>query len=267
MPEMEFRWPDGIGIDFIWLQIWGYVGWPNDDKERAARMGRYFLRQLAAVSSDQFTIKSPTIHVTYNLRAAGPKVRKELFASARRASLEALEEFDLFQALLSASGTSAFPMSEIVTTGFIMLLIRSIDVRYPELRGGSIRKAVFLTEDIARKQSGGVLIRNERDIRRTWAKFRDVAHLAAATVFRGITAKEVKSLETCDDLPIFLAIARDFEQFGTTFYPHARKHPLLDQKTIWSVPKDMLLPDAGGALTIPLEEMDLAFLQNYKVWI
>ncbi|HEY3616102.1 MAG TPA: hypothetical protein VGK96_04770 [Candidatus Sulfotelmatobacter sp.] len=183
MPEMEFRWPDGIGIDFIWLQIWGYVGWPNDDKERAARMGRYFLRQLAAVSSDQFTIKSPTIHVTYNLRAAGPKVRKELFASARRASLEALEEFDLFQALLSASGTSAFPMSEIVTTGFIMLLIRSIDVRYPELRGGSIRKAVFLTEDIARKQSGGVLIRNERDIRRTWAKFRDVAHLAAATVF------------------------------------------------------------------------------------
>jgi hypothetical protein len=73
------------------------------------------------------------------------------------------------------------------------------------------------------------------------------------------------SLETCEDLPIFLAIARDFEEFGTSFYPHARKHPLLNQKTIWSVPKDMLLPDNGETFTIPLDEMDLAFLHNYKV--
>jgi hypothetical protein len=264
MPEMEIHWPDGIGIDFIWLQIWGYLGWPADENERAARIGRYFLRQLAVLSQDEFTIMNP-MPVTYNLRAAGPEVRKQLFASSRRACLEALDEFGSFRAVMMAPGNSKLPMNEVLTTGFVLLVIRSIEERYPDLGGSSISKAVCLAEDLARKQKEGVLIKNERDIRRAWGKYKNVAHLAAASVFLGLKAKVIESLETGDNLPVFLSIAKSFENFGTTFYSHARKNTLLDQETIWSVPKRMLPADSEEAFTIPLEETDIAFLSNYRV--
>ena len=69
-----------------------------------------------------------------------------------------------------------------------------------------------------------------------------------------------------EGLSIFLAIAKDLENFGVSFYPHARDLALLDSKKVWSVPKrlPLRLPQLTGPAAPPIPDRDLAVLQDYR---
>jgi hypothetical protein len=267
MPEMTLRWPQAAGFNFLWLQIFGYMGWPHDQAERNARIARYFAEQLAGIA----TLSELEAEIAESInrfgldageadryRASATEMHRKFTEPARRECLDTLEEFGWFKALLSAPGNSRFPSTEVVTTGHIMITIRSIETRYPELRGGSVKKSAFLLEHTDGRN--GLIIRNERDIRRSWVRFKDIAHLAAAFVLTDI-AREDNELE---ELLVFLMIARDFEKFGVSFYPHAQKSTLLNPEKIWVVPTNLCLPDCRVPVAPPLHEVDLAILQAYR---
>jgi hypothetical protein len=270
VPEMDIRWPEAAGFDFLWLQILGYMGWPHNEAERSARIARYFAEQLASLGTrkakeskiekdiSQLRLEK---HEPDRFRSSAMELDRKYVEPARHEVLQALGEFGWFRALLSAPGNSPFPLAEVVTAGRILVTVRSTEVRYPELRGGSVKKAAFLLEHSDGRN--GLIIRNERDIRRAWAKFKDIAHLAAAFVLTDISRQNKDS--ELEELLVFLTIAREFERFGESFYPHAQKKPLLDPGKMWSVPKYLPLPDPTVPVAPPLHENDLATLRRYHI--
>jgi hypothetical protein len=173
VPEMNIRWPKAAGFDFLWLQILGYMGWPHNDAERSARIARYFAEQLAILGTRK--AKESTIEQDINrygletdeadrFRSSAIELDRKYAEPARQEVLQTLDEFGWFRALLSAPGNSPFPLAEVVTAGRILVTVRSIEVRHPEIRGGSVKKAAFLLEHTDGRN--GLIIRNVRDIRR-----------------------------------------------------------------------------------------------------
>ena len=126
----------------------------------------------------------------------------------------------------------------------------------------SVKKAAFLIESTYR---GRGLVDNERDIRKAWSKYKDISHLAAS--LRMMVGDEyLWGQRSLEGLSIFLAIAKDLENFGVSFYPHARDLALLDSKKVWSVPKrlPLRLPQLTGPAAPPIPDRDLAVLQDYR---
>jgi hypothetical protein len=263
MPEMEIHWPEAASFQFVWLQILAYMGWPFDEAERNARLARYFAEQLASIGAQ-------------NKDELSDRASK-YYQSARRECWAAFEEFGWFQALLSAPGNSSFPSAEVMTAGRVMLTVRSIEVHHRMLLGGgSVKKAAFLIENADHIDvDHGFIIKNERDIRKAWGKFRGIAHLAASLILTSPSRKNKD--DEIEELFLFMLVARDFQRFGTSFYPHARKSTLLDPGEIWSVPKRLPLKLDNGrfpvlckifehrAIVPPLYETDLAALKKYRV--
>jgi hypothetical protein len=246
------------------------MGWPHNDAERSARIARYFAEQLAILGTRK--AKESTIEQDINrygletdeadrFRSSAIELDRKYAEPARQEVLQTLDEFGWFRALLSAPGNSPFPLAEVVTAGRILVTVRSIEVRHPEIRGGSVKKAAFLLEHTDGRN--GLIIRNERDIRRAWVKFKDISHLAAAFILTDISRQNKDS--ELQELLVFLTVAREYERFGASFYPHAQKIALLDAGKMWSVPECLRLPDPGMPVAPPLHENDLATLRRYHI--
>jgi len=241
VPELNILWPKDARIDFLWLQIYGYMGWPHNDAERSAQCARFFAAWLAAFETEV--------------------LEGDRMAPHRQYLRQMFNGLGGFKALLSAPGNSPFPLEEVATVGHILTTVRSIEVHHPELRGGSVKKAIFLIDEFISTVNPQVK-QNQKYIREAWAKFKDVAHLAAAFVLTTHNMRE----DIGDDLEefgVFLAIAKDFEMFGVSFYPHAQKRPLLDPSRIWSVPNYPWLPKIPCAPR--LHKDNLPTLKRYHV--
>jgi hypothetical protein len=157
-------------------------------------------------------------------------------------------------------GVKDFPKAEVLTVGKTLIIIRAIEVHHPELLGGgSIKKAAFLIEYA---DGRGGLIKNEGDIREAWKNFKNIAHLAAAWHLVDLSS-DGKFYEM-EEFVLFLIVARDFQKFATSFYPHARKSTLLDSNEVWSVPGNLPLPEPVVPVTPRLHENDLALLKAYR---
>jgi hypothetical protein len=286
MPEIDLRWPGAAGFDFIWLQILGYIGWPHDPAKRDARLARYFAEQLAGLSTrkmeevriQQLIAQSElTREEADRFRSTALEADQRFAEPARHRVTETFEEFGWFRALLSVAGDSPFPLAEVATTGRILVTIRSIEVHHRKEfpGGGSVKKAAFLLESTDHADvSRGLIFKNEKDIKRAWGKFKDVAHLAASLILTDIS--RVDAATELRAVLVFLMIARDFEKFGTSFSPHARKSPLIDPTSIWSIPESLPSKlDKNGWFplvcsmfkdVVPrLHEDDLATLRAYRV--
>jgi hypothetical protein len=77
-------------------------------------------------------------------------------------------------------------------------------------------------------------------MQKLWMGWKNVAHLGAA-YFHLWDRRGGKDLDTDflrQQLPLFLRLAKRFEEFGTSFRPHPtdKSDPILDQTTVWRVP-------------------------------
>jgi hypothetical protein len=293
MPEMDLRGSPAIPLDFIWFQINGYLGWPHEHNVRRARIARYFNAATIKEHWDygaQVYVTEPGLPERLAavdddfdaLIAAGSVVRRTTCVSRdsggwigdRRVPwseqyLALFEDFEGREALFFASGREPFPSAEVTAAGAVLRIIRSIATHHPKVRrgGASVNKAAYLLEKIVkgRYYGKGRIIKNADDTRKkAWEKYKSVAHLAAAfLVFEDYgTAPDMLNIE---GIRLFLSIASDFQKFGMSFRPHARRTPLFDYNEIWSVPESLCLPDLPTTVPVapPLPEAHLAALKNY----
>jgi hypothetical protein len=270
MPEMILRSPWAAGLYFQWTQIFAYMGWPKEREERAGRLARYFAEALSRLPKPrQDEEHTERLIDQLGLEEAGANQARENTIKVYERFLEPTRlkyydtfdnEFDGFRSFFLGFGIKDFPKAEVLTAGQILLIIRAIEVHHLELLGGgSIKKAAFLIEYA---DGRGGLIKNERDIREAWKNFKNVAHLSAAWHLVDLSS-DGKFYET-EELVLFLIIARDFQKFATSFYPHARKSTLLDSNEVWSVPGNLPLPEPVVPVAPPLHENDLAVLKEYR---
>jgi hypothetical protein len=192
MPEMELRWPEAAGFNFLWLQILGYTGWPNNDAERSARLARYFAEQLAGIGTrNDAELKAETSITQFRLerdeadraRALDLEIYRKIMESARDQCLVALEEFGWFRALHSSPANSRFPLREVATTGRVLITVRSIETYHQnKLRSGSGGASLNKAFQVVAKAAGQnkLLIKGEKEVKNVWAQFRNSAHLAAS---------------------------------------------------------------------------------------
>jgi hypothetical protein len=66
-----------------------------------------------------------------------------------------------------------------------------------------------------------------------------------------------------DELVLFMLIAKDYEDFLTSFCTHGG-HALADREKIWSLPERLQIPKCPNPLVPPLHEHDLALLRRYQ---
>jgi len=108
--------------------------------------------------------------------------------------------------------------------------------------------------------------RNRRRMKELWSEFKHVSHLGAALYLlwekRGADCGDTSMI--LRDLPLFLRVAKRFEDFGTRFVPGNMKipDPVLDPDLIWRVPVNAAAGDADmpGGLSVKAQVL----LSNYK---
>ncbi len=251
MPEMELRWTPQAERD-VWLQIFAYMGWPQNAARRRAQVASYLAGGLGALDK---------LRAKWRSEGRGTEVL-EVVDAVGGAWSSAFQEFGGFSALEPLLSTSVvspepFPLGELITVGRVLLTVRSISVHHRELHGGgSIEKAAALIE--CAHGHHGLIIRNEKGIKEAWRKYRNISHLAASWLL----IENAKVVHDLEGLYIFLVIAKDFEEFATSFRPHSRKEFLVDQREIWSVPRTLPLFNPRIPVVPPLHEDDLAVLTH-----
>jgi hypothetical protein len=151
-------------------------------------------------------------------------------------------------------------------TGDLLLTLARLDASpHPAIRrGASINKAKEL---IHASRGGATRQRVEKDL----AKYRDVAHLAAAASLLATTG--VKQTGNSDDIRIstpilsdlgtMVCFARFFEQFGLQFVPWGRKDPILSAENIWRIasPDQFPLPNFTPG---PLNSEEIELLRAFR---
>jgi hypothetical protein len=271
MPEMDLRWSDAAGIPhFLWLQIVGYLGWPDDGAERSARIARYFAEQLARLETrhskssieqevNQFGL---TPEAAERHRALHAEVDRKFGEPARRSCQDAFADVGGLHTLLSGStGTKPFPSKEVLTAGHMLLTIRSIEEHHPDLRRyNGVRKAAFLIDNY---EPNFLLVKNERYARDAWSKYKNISHLSASLFI--IHAAGIDHLQhQGKGLLYFLAVAKDFANFAASFRSHSRAETLLDGEALWSIPKALGRLKLSTSPVPPLHQDDVATLGKYR---
>lgn len=155
------------------------------------------------------------------------------------ASVSMAQGFRAFQKVFEARVGGWF------AAGLILALVRRMAAHHTDLPGGaSVNKAVFILE---RVRLPGVP-RNERDLRKAWAKYRSVAHFCAAlydwfTIAseHNETPEQVSAAlesELNENLPGFLSEAEAYLEFGLAHrLQRARAQTLLDPEETWVLPQ------------------------------
>jgi hypothetical protein len=261
MPEMELSLnSDGE----IWAQLFAYMGWPDDPLRRQAHVASCAAKGIAGID--------------YVISSRGPDMSPDLRALAdgvKNTWNRVFYDFGGFNSLALLldpdEPPDRFPGAAVNSVADVLLTVRSIEVRHPELRaGGSINKASWL---IALGKGQRDVLLNETQIKRAWRKYRNVSHLAAA-IRRLVQTRPVRyenldylskinhEFDT-DELVLFMLIAKDYEDFLTSFCTHGG-HALADREKIWSLPERLQIPKCPNPLVPPLHEHDLALLRRYQ---
>ena len=248
MPEMDIQWPDAAGFNFLWLQILGYVGWPNNDVERRARCAHYFEEQLAGIGTRR-DLEGRTEEAIEEFGLEGEEVERhresnlesyrKFMAPARNECLAALEEFGDFRALRSSLGNSHFPLKPVVSAGRVLITVRSIETYHrnklrPGSGGVSLNKAFQVVAKAAERNK--TLLKDRSEVKKAWARFRNSAHLAASFLLTFTDIPEDDEVLSEIMVLKFLLIAKDYQIFSTTFTPDRSASTLLNPAEIWSVP-------------------------------
>jgi hypothetical protein len=153
--------------------------------------------------------------------------------------------------------------------GSVVYLVRTMALYHANLPGGpSVAKALSLLE---RFSEGPAKPPDLQGLRRTWARFRPVAHLCAGFVsllneVRRKPDDEQDALAGTmffDMLGVMLALGRTFQDFATGYRAPGQKTPLLEPAKIWTVPAALDLPPAE-VRTAPFSAGTLDALKAYR---
>ena len=262
MPEMELSLNS---VEEIWVQLLAYMGWPDDGALRQAHVAACAARGIAAIDECMGRL-GPTV-------GASTRAFADSLRNSWHRTFTAFGGFPSIEPLLSDDEPPhRFPVAELNSTADVLIIVRAIATHHPELQGGgSINKAASL---VVGSKGRYHELTNETQIERAWRKYRKVSHLAAAMrrivdtrPERCVDFDERAGLDVeldVNELVLFMITAKDFEEFGTSFHPHGRKSPLLDQNTIWSFPERLNIPKSHIPLAAPLHENDLAVLRQYR---
>jgi hypothetical protein len=252
----------------LWWQVMSYMVYPDDETGRRTFVAGNFAVALGEVEGLPHEQKRD------------PACWEAAQLLCRSHLMEHFDWFGGFRSLLEPGGVKPrrsnrrkqlnviqwprpneqhyWPVREWVTVAHLLYFVRAIHACGGE---ASIRKAVFLTEEC--KGRNGLLL-NRKHINDAWQDYKNVSHLAASLVFCLSSPNFDFDLL---HLGILLTVARQFQEFGTTFVPlgQAEPIPVLDTHKIWSVPDD-LAPDYDKCDTSflwKLDEKGIEALKNY----
>ena len=280
----------------IWARILAYVFWPENEERRRTYIAEIFphaiaaleamtaqeiaantLTQLREMTAEQLTaegLDEEAIEIAEAMAAPDDGglsgLWKEEFALAKSEMLRAImaDFYELgggFGALLSTlqglgPGMQQPRIEEVRTAAAILYIVRTITGQHADIKGpGSINEAVFIIESTG---SNYRLLHGRTAIMNSWRKYKNVAHLACGLIYCASRFPFGYS-HNVTQIAVLLAIGRDYQQFGSTYFPGwQRRGPLLDPAEIWAVPHDLPLPPAPAQTPLP-EEM-LEALRKYQ---
>jgi hypothetical protein len=281
----------------ILARILAYVFWPENDERRRTYIAEIFPHAIAALeeitaeeiaantlaqlrerTAEQLTaegLNEEAIDIAEAMAARGDGglagLWKEEFAAVKSEMFGAImEDFHElgggFGALLSTlqglgPGMQQPRVEEVRTAAAILDIVRTIAEQHADIKGpGSINKAVFIIEATG---SNYGLIHSRTAVMSAWRKYKNVAHLACGLIYCASRFPIEGYSDNITQIAVLLAVARDYQQFATTYFPGwQRRGPLLDPAEIWSVPEELLLPSppAQG----PLPDDMLNALRKYQ---
>jgi hypothetical protein len=195
-------------IPGIWTRLFSYMFWPGDEQQRNAYCAKPYVTALSSI--ERKSTADPDYAVAYHI----------VHESFRRIAG--------WSALATGFPGPLAPVSRSLQTAAAVLdIIR----RTPE--EGSLNKAFYLIGAVANNYG---LIGNRTDIRKAWKNHRSVAHLGVALKCSGEPSEEPAGLRR------FLAIARDYQRFATSYTMPRQKKPLINADEIWAIPNNLRLP-------------------------
>jgi hypothetical protein len=273
MPEMELR---GTSVEVILAQIFAYMGWPDDAERRRTYVARRAVWNLGRLDEAISTLSQSQLTPTV----------LEFIDRDRAAWQKTFADFGGFASIYRHLWTSdevVFPITEIHTTGDVLILIRSIKENYPDLIDhASLRGASFL---IDRGKGWDGTLKSRRNIEDCFRIYRSVAHLCAAARLisntrhlrsSGDILKDTRDSDGMnqEDLLLLITLSQKYWEFGTTFRPNRSPRPkgefLLDSKSTWSFPKSIYECHPSlkydQSVAPPLDDGDIkALRENYAV--
>ena len=157
-----------------------------------------------------------------------------------------------------------------VVAGAVLIWLMQIDRDAPP---ASVNKATVALEDHLRGvvpfTDGSYQPKSLREIQKAWSEYKPVVHLWAAVFALRFREKNPSAFDAdmlrsffTESLPEFLAAAEYFLRFGTNFYSHGQRKPLLTRSEVWHLPQGVSLPPFDITLP-PLADHTIKILQEY----
>ncbi len=129
----------------------------------------------------------------------------------------------------------------------------------------SVNKAAYMLEKqrplFKNPDALEALPRNRSDIVSVWSKYRPVAHFCASFVIWSNRVGDDFADLVYNDLPIVLAGAKWFQEWGLEFKPARTKRTVLDRETCWLLPNEFA---SGPAAFAPLTAGEVELLKAYR---
>ncbi len=213
MPEMEL-FGANVALSLIsgiWTRLFGYMFWPGDEARRRAHCSKPLVEALASI--EQRATADPD------------------YADAYHVVHGVFREEGGWAAVANAASPNLAERGRPLRTAAAVLDV----IRRTPKEDGSLRRAFHVVSATARNYG---LIGNRTDIKQAWKNHRCVAHLGVALVFLG-EPHEGTEFEDPRRLGRFVAIARDYQLFATSYKPPRQQTPLVPHAEIWSFPVDL----------------------------
>lgn len=239
---------DHAGSPAASVLLTAYMAWPNDEERRNSFVATHLVR-LRVSSDEKSSVALPDEQTSNALETFGG-----ISAIAKPA-------FDQLTDEISQLQRKWLWVADI----FQLTVDMAFDQRVTLRRGSSISKAIELCE-IEHGLPG------HSQLRAAWSKFRDVAHLLAASAYlahQGSTharsADEVSILNAVWMAPdIVVALAYGLQEFGLQPKPIRKEPSILRSDTLWSVP-NCLKSERPFVFSRRLTETQIAFLNSRRI--
>jgi hypothetical protein len=230
VPEMELFGSD-LHLSLIpgmWTRLFAYMFWPSDEQHRKAYCAKPYIAALSSI--ERKSTDDADYEAAYHIVHDG------------------FRQIGGWSALAKGfPGPLAPAVRALLTAAFVLHIIRKTP------KEGSLNKAFHVLDGTANNYG---LIRNRTDIRKAWQSHRSVAHLGVALLCSDEPNEEPARLRR------FLAIARDYQIFATSYAMPRQKKSLVDGAEIWAISADLRFPRLRSLPPLPADM--LALLDTYQ---
>lgn len=279
MPVLDYGHPMApMATHRAQLAVRAVMAWPDpaDEPARSGYIATVMSRHLADLKTTRTTLPNPSAVEGWEETFLAVEQHEAWMAMQSQFGAW-FDEAGGHDSVSMAPGLHAFrkdfggQVGDWFAAGLILALVRRIAAHHADLPGGaSVNKAIFI---LARAKFP-LTPRNERDLRKAWAKYRPVAHFCAALFDWFIIAYEhnetpeqvAAALEAQlnENFLMFLAEADAYLEFGLAYrLPRAKAQPTLDPAETWLLPQHRLWP-ASPNEPAPLSGLLLDAAREYR---